>query len=431
MIACMLAYGAHIDKLPQYALKLTPLHSHHPLIATRLLREPTILAQLLPHPNLVQVFEAIRTPGHFYLVEEDLSDSVTLEALVLQSAGGILDIVTARSVLSQLASVIRSLHEPLRVCHRDIKPENVLVKINPASSTSGTPQVVLKLLDFGLATHFSASEAKLTTCCGSPAYHSPELWRGLREPSGTVRYWVSRPHCVSQPILILFAQGPEVDIWCLGLTLLRCLTPNKYPLGIAHTSVTAISDKVAGALLSVEDETMRRTLTGFMVMSGKGRMDGFDEYCRMADIDSRLALERNTGANALEKRDFKSTTFLPTEARHGLDLRLLPPISAGSPSNNEEFERTASVATSRNSSRGRTTENPATPLRSPLLPPGPIPASPNASPPPSLGAFSLPDQLPLRRPIELELLNPANEDVLRAVSTGPQNPKLDSLIQYS
>lgn len=39
----------------QYAVKHTPLHPHHPLIATRLLREPTILAQLLPHPNLVKV----------------------------------------------------------------------------------------------------------------------------------------------------------------------------------------------------------------------------------------------------------------------------------------------------------------------------------------------------------------------------------------
>lgn len=29
------------------------------------------------------------------------------------------------------------------------------------------------LLDLGLATHFSLSKPRLTTCCGSPAYHSP------------------------------------------------------------------------------------------------------------------------------------------------------------------------------------------------------------------------------------------------------------------
>lgn len=81
---------------PQYAIKHTPLHPHHPLIATRLIREPELLAKLEPHPNLIRVcqsalprfslrlrssgvltsrsrppaVETIRTEGHFYLVGE-------------------------------------------------------------------------------------------------------------------------------------------------------------------------------------------------------------------------------------------------------------------------------------------------------------------------------------------------------------------------
>jgi serine/threonine protein kinase len=55
---------------PQFAVKVTPLYTHHTLIATRLLREPTILAQLPLHPNLVRVYESIRTPGYFYLIGE-------------------------------------------------------------------------------------------------------------------------------------------------------------------------------------------------------------------------------------------------------------------------------------------------------------------------------------------------------------------------
>lgn len=142
-----------------------------------------------------QVFETIRTPGHFYLVEESLRSSVTLEAFVSSSPGGVLPLPVVWSILEQLSSVVRSLHEPLRVVHRDIKPENILVRVIPPAPSrppNTPPTVLLKLLDFGLATHYSASEAKLTTCCGSPAYHSPELWRGLREPSGTVPYWASR-----------------------------------------------------------------------------------------------------------------------------------------------------------------------------------------------------------------------------------------------
>lgn len=57
----------------RYAVKHTPLFQHHPLIVSRLLREPTILAQLPHHPNLVRVLETIRTPGNFYLVGASLS----------------------------------------------------------------------------------------------------------------------------------------------------------------------------------------------------------------------------------------------------------------------------------------------------------------------------------------------------------------------
>jgi serine/threonine protein kinase len=110
------------------------------------LREPELLSKLSPHPNLIkvralerydrkrqkadritstparQVFETVRTPGHFYLVEENLQTSVTLEALVESSPGGVLPIDSAWSVLEQLCSVVRSLHEPpVKVCHRDIK----------------------------------------------------------------------------------------------------------------------------------------------------------------------------------------------------------------------------------------------------------------------------------------------------------------------
>lgn len=147
------------------------------------------------------------------MVEENLRSSITLESFVASTKSGTLDAETTWDILEQLVSVVHSLHEPLRVCHRDIKvcllkngsffffepniflirfqPENILIRVIPSEDGStDRPKLVLKLLDFGLATHFSSSEAKLTTCCGSPAYHSPELWRGLREPSGTVRYWV-------------------------------------------------------------------------------------------------------------------------------------------------------------------------------------------------------------------------------------------------
>lgn len=110
--------------ISQFAIKHTPLHPHHELVATRLLREPNILAQLPPHPNLVKVYETIRTPGHFYLVEQCLDDYLSLEAFVAGSAEGKLKPNAAKKVLDQLVSVTRdAIHHPIHVCHRDIKPE--------------------------------------------------------------------------------------------------------------------------------------------------------------------------------------------------------------------------------------------------------------------------------------------------------------------
>lgn len=51
-----------------FALKHTPLYPHHALIAARLLREPTLLAQLSAHPCLIGVEGFVRTEGHFYLI---------------------------------------------------------------------------------------------------------------------------------------------------------------------------------------------------------------------------------------------------------------------------------------------------------------------------------------------------------------------------
>lgn len=328
---------------------------------------------LLAHPSFfnTQVFETIRTPGHFYLVEENLRSSITLEQLVQSYPSHILPISLARSVLYQLSSVVQSLHTPLRVCHRDIKPENILIQVipHPINPETEDPTLVLKLLDFGLATHFSMSEAKLTTCCGSPAYHSPELWRGLREPSGTVKYWVSllkrcrtvSPACTDATFN---SQGPEVDIWCTGLTLLRCLTPSKYPLGISHSSLSAISDKVIDSLLTVEDEPMRAILAGLLTMDGEKRMKAFETLCAQDEVKACAIFPEDDGGfdepstpmtpggattpptspdqpslpptpaltpkfhTATRKlKEFKSTTFIPTDPKFALDLPLISPTT--------------------------------------------------------------------------------------------------------
>ncbi|PWY98003.1 hypothetical protein BCV70DRAFT_165711 [Testicularia cyperi] len=278
-----------------FAVKHTPLFSHHPLIATRLLREPTLLAELAPHPNLVNVYETIRTPGHFYLVEEYLGGYVTLEALLpMRSEQSppnlpILPTGVANCVLDQLLAAVHAIHHPLQICHRDIKPENILVHPDTLQ---------LKLLDFGLATHFSRSEPKLSTCCGSPAFHCPEIVTALRNPLGTVRYW-----------------GPEVDAWTCGVTMLRLLTGVRYPIGASHSSVRSMAIKAQRAVATIQDPELRDRVGKLLEINGERRMRNFEQLV--------TALEQDRGEPQREPKEFKSTTFIPAEPQHKMNLPLV------------------------------------------------------------------------------------------------------------
>ncbi|WFD22655.1 hypothetical protein MEQU1_001329 [Malassezia equina] len=296
----------------RFAVKHTPLFPHHELVATRLLREPTLLAELPPHPNLVDVVETIRTPGHFYLVEEYLDGYVTLEALVgrlgkkpqapstpSQSPppGPILPDDVAEKVFDQLVLALRAIHTPLRVCHRDVKPENVLVH----------PETLhLKLLDFGLATHFSRSHAKLTTCCGSPAFHCPEIVTALSQPPGTVAYW-----------------GPEVDAWTCGVTLLRCLTGVRYPLGTSHTSPSAMGHRAKKILATIPDTPLRKDITALLDIHGERRMESFER------IAKRIHEKLNISPTRV-RRELKCTSFVPAPPQHAMVLPLLLTKQIGS-----------------------------------------------------------------------------------------------------
>lgn len=276
------------------AIKHTALFPHHQLISTRLLREPTLLAELPPHPNLVAVKETIRTPGHFYLVEEYLGGYVTLEALLpmlSNSQPAILPNAAAEKILSQLLFAVHSIHVPLQICHRDIKPENILVH----------PETLqLKLLDFGLATHYSKSEPKLSTCCGSPAFHCPEIVKALASPPGTVMY-----------------MGPEVDAWTCGVTMLRCLTGQRFPLGASHSSMRGMAIRAQRAVASIADDGLRVKVGALLEMDGTKRMKRFEELV--------AEQEKILGEPPRDIKKFKSTTFIPAEPTHSIKLPLLAP----------------------------------------------------------------------------------------------------------
>ena len=72
-----------------------------------------------------------------------------------------------RTVLRQALQALAYLHDEKHITHRDIKPENILVR-------SRTPDLFIKICDFGLSTQ----SGSLKTHCGTVLYAAAEIFTG-------------------------------------------------------------------------------------------------------------------------------------------------------------------------------------------------------------------------------------------------------------
>uniref|UniRef100_A0A8C7KRN8 non-specific serine/threonine protein kinase n=1 Tax=Oncorhynchus kisutch TaxID=8019 RepID=A0A8C7KRN8_ONCKI len=152
---------------------------HFLICLARLFREVRIM-KILNHPNIVKLFEVIETEKTLYLVMEYASGGEVFDYLV---AHGRMKEKEARAKFRQIVSAVQYCHQK-HIVHRDLKAENLLLDAD----------MNIKIADFGFSNEFVMG-SKLDTFCGSPPYAAPELFQGKKY------------------------DGPEVDVWSLGVIL--------------------------------------------------------------------------------------------------------------------------------------------------------------------------------------------------------------------
>ncbi|KAK3524308.1 hypothetical protein QTP70_027870, partial [Hemibagrus guttatus] len=160
----------------------------------KLFREVRIM-KLLNHPNIVKLFEVIETEKTLYLVMEYASGGEVFDYLV---AHGRMKEKEARAKFrQQIVSAVQYCHQKC-IVHRDLK---LCIFQNTTSHSSVQAENLLldadmniKIADFGFSNEFTLGN-KLDTFCGSPPYAAPELFQGKKY------------------------DGPEVDVWSLGVIL--------------------------------------------------------------------------------------------------------------------------------------------------------------------------------------------------------------------
>ncbi|KAM6972484.1 serine/threonine-protein kinase MARK1 [Aplochiton taeniatus] len=169
----------HVLTGRQVAVKIIDKTQLNPTSLQKLFREVSVMKNL-NHPNIVKLFEVIETEKTLYLIMEYASGGEVFDYLV---AHGRMKEKEARAKFRQIVSAVQYCHQK-RIVHRDLKAENLLLDA----------EMNIKIADFGFSNEFTMG-SKLDTFCGSPPYAAPELFQGKKY------------------------DGPEVDVWSLGVIL--------------------------------------------------------------------------------------------------------------------------------------------------------------------------------------------------------------------
>jgi TolB-like protein/predicted ATPase len=159
------------------ALKIIDsLKAGNPAIRTRFLREARAAARL-HHPNVARVTHYGEHDGECFYVMEFV-EGETLEERVRRE--GPLTPTLALEVAIQVARALAAA-ESCGVIHRDLKPSNLMIASRQGESEAGD-SLLVKVIDFGIAkimgTGIDQTQAEFI---GTPAYASPEQFRGSGE----------------------------------------------------------------------------------------------------------------------------------------------------------------------------------------------------------------------------------------------------------
>uniref|UniRef100_H2YPI0 non-specific serine/threonine protein kinase n=1 Tax=Ciona savignyi TaxID=51511 RepID=H2YPI0_CIOSA len=191
----------HVLTGREVAIKIIDKKQLNPSSLQKLFREVRIMKHL-DHPNIVKLYEVIENSKQLLLVMEYANGGEVFDYLV---AHGRMKEKEARAKFRQCFCVTHGLSIPLntkcdkisnsivssvqylhskKIVHRDLKAENLLLDAD----------MNIKIADFGFSNEFTPGH-KLDTFCGSPPYAAPELFQGKKY------------------------DGPEVDVWSLGVIL--------------------------------------------------------------------------------------------------------------------------------------------------------------------------------------------------------------------
>ena len=276
---------------------LRPRRIQHRRASERFRKEMEAVGRL-DHKNIIRAMDAGDSEGTLYLVMERVLGTDVGNMI----ADGPLEISHACDVIQQTAVGLGYAHGKNMV-HRDIKPSNLMV----------TPEGVVKILDFGIATFDAValsrnlSEDELSseelgshgdaedTLAGSVAYMAPEQCRSGGDP-----LWSADIYALGSTFFhLLTGRGPfelSGDIYCQLQQRLESQTPLSWADDARSRNVPVELQSMVGRMME-SDPSQRpsadEVAAELMPFCKKRRLGA------LVDVnDDQQLLESETGANA-------------------------------------------------------------------------------------------------------------------------------------
>lgn len=152
-------------KRKKFACKCVLLRNDPKYIA-KLQEEVNVLRELRGHENVIRLYDVFCVDNELFIITELGRGGDLFHLLTTHPKHGVTEAYAAKTVAEMLSSVA-FLHSR-SICHRDLKLENWVLE---SGKDVWSP---LKLIDFGLSTHFTKGQ-RLSRVVGSSYYVAPEV----------------------------------------------------------------------------------------------------------------------------------------------------------------------------------------------------------------------------------------------------------------
>jgi serine/threonine-protein kinase len=287
---------------------------------SRFRREATVISGLR-HQNIVGALDAGRMANRLFMVME-LAPGISLASMMDERGArgmGLFPVSSVLRIAEQVCAGLAAAHAA-GVVHRDIKPSNLMV----------TPQLGVKIIDFGIARLLADNSPRLTLpaqTVGTIAYISPEQAQGLDVDGRADLYSLG---CVLYQLL---SGRPPFFSTIPGALLMMQVMDRPTPLSVVRPDLPAGLSELVGDLL--EKEPAARPATAAQVagtIAAIGRTLAAEEPEHEADRETIRAGDHR-GATGDTWRDEvwpqpgRSTTVLTPERMPDLP----GPTAAGAP----------------------------------------------------------------------------------------------------